>query len=135
MAWVAWVVLVRGFVGAVSQTLAEVEGPQSFSAGQKNGRGWNFGVGETYDFMNIFMILWSFIVLSCDSSLFSVFSAHNAFELSTQFIFHYFIEKTLFSKTKRLNHIPLFQWKDIISKNQKIKSISKILLNYLLKSY
>ena len=62
------------------------------------------------------MIVWSFIVLSCDSSLFSVFSAHTVFELSTQLIFHYFIEKVL-----------------ITSKNQKIKSISKILLNYLLK--
>ena len=32
-----------------------------------------------------------------------------------------------------LIHIPLFPWKDIISKNQKIKSIYKILLNYLFK--
>ena len=42
MAWVAWVVLVLGFVGAVSQTLAEVEGPQSFSAGQKKWQGMKF---------------------------------------------------------------------------------------------
>ena len=30
-----------------------------------------------------------------------------------------------------LIQIPLFPWKDIISKNQKIQSISKLLLNYL----
>ena len=30
-----------------------------------------------------------------------------------------------------LIQIPLFPWEDIISKNQKIQSISKLLLNYL----
>ena len=32
-----------------------------------------------------------------------------------------------------LIRIPLFLWKDIISENKKIKSICKILLNYLFK--
>ena len=30
-------------------------GPKSFGVAQKkNDRGWNFGVGETYDFMNFY---------------------------------------------------------------------------------
>ena len=35
------------------------------------------------------MFLWGFIVLSRDSSLFSVFSAHTVLQLSIQFIFYY----------------------------------------------
>ena len=72
---------------------------------------------ETYDFMNFRYYSISFIVLSCDSSLFSVFSALTVFELSTLFVFHYFIEKVLFPKIKRLNQyvkpIKLFAEKPI----------------------
>ena len=65
--------------------------------------------------LTFIMIQWSF---TCDSSLFSiVMNFINVLNLL------YFI----------LIHIPLFPWKDIISKNQKIKSIYKILLNYLIK--
>ena len=63
---------------------------------------WVKHMSETHDFINFFMFLWSFIVLSRDSSLFSVFTTHTVFEISSQFIFHYFIEKVLFPKMERL---------------------------------
>ena len=46
------------------------------------------------------MILWNFIVLSCDSSLFSVFFC--TYCIWTSHSIHYFIEKVLFPKIKRL---------------------------------
>ena len=95
MAWVAsWVLLVRGFMGGVSQALAEVVCIAWVH------KVWTWVKRMTW--LNFCYDSMKFIVSSCDSSLFPVFSARTVFELSTQFMFHYFTEKVLFPKIKRL---------------------------------
>ena len=71
-------------------------GPKSFGVAQKKNDRDEILVWVKHMILWTFiMIPWSFIDLSCDSSLFSVVSAHTVFEPSTQFIFHYFIKKCI----------------------------------------
>ena len=96
---VARVVLARQFVGGMSQILAEVVWVAwthtVLVQVEENDKGWIFLWVKHMILWTFIMILWSFIDLSCDSILFSVVSAHTVFEPSTQFIFHYFIEKCI----------------------------------------
>ena len=89
-------------------------GPQNFGAGQKkNGRGRNFGVGRTDDFINFYH----------DSNILLMILVFSLWCLQTL----YFNEHPVNLLYITLILIPLFPWEDIISKNQKIKSICKLL--------
>ena len=77
---VARVVLARQFVGGMSQILAEVVWVAwthtVLVQVEENDKGWIFLWVKHMILWTFIMILWSFIDLSCDSSLFSIFSAH-----------------------------------------------------------
>ena len=111
----AWV---RGWRESIFGTGREGRvGPQNFGANQKNGRGrilvWvkrDF-TDFCYNSMIFYLWLYSLLYFLCTCCIVMNFPLNLL----------YFI----------LIQIPLFPWEDIISKNQKIQSISKLLLNYL----
>ena len=94
-------------------------GQESFCAGQKkkNGVGQNFAVGGTKDSMKFYQDSTKFY-LWCYSLLCILYSLHKL----------YFDELPLNSVYSKLTYFPLFPSDNIISKIEKVKSFSKILL-------
>ena len=95
-AWVEWVKRWQRSCGSREST--------KFWRGSKIVAGVEILMCETHNFINFYCDSMKFYCFKfTDYSLYSAFSVHTVFELSTQLIFHYFTEKVLFPKIKRLN--------------------------------